>query len=185
MPAWVEEVLARWPSHLPALEERMRLAIALSRRSLEAGGGPFGAAVFDARDGRLIAPGVNLVVPARCSVAHAEVIAIAVAQQVLQGSDLSAGGMPPCELVTTTEPCAQCFGAVLASGVRRLVCGARTEDAEAVGFDEGEKPTDWAGALAGRGLEVVRDVLRGPAAEVLREYARRGLPIYHPRRPQA
>jgi tRNA(Arg) A34 adenosine deaminase TadA len=138
--------------------------------------------VFDLRDARLVAPGVNLVIPARCSVAHAEVVAIAIAQQVLGHFDLASEGLPPCELVTSTEPCAQCFGAILGSGLRRLVCGARTADAEAVGFDEGEKPRDWAQALAARGIAFDSGVLAEEAAAVLREYAERGLPVYHPRR---
>jgi tRNA(Arg) A34 adenosine deaminase TadA len=183
LPPWVDQHLAGSPQRVPRLEDRMRLLIALSRRSLEEGGGPFAAGVFDARDGRLIAPGVNLVVPAQCSVAHAEVVAIVVAQRALGGFDLRGAGAPPCELVTTTEPCALCFGAIQAAGLRRVVCGARSEDAEAIDFDEGAKPSDWTAALAVRGIEVVRDVLREEAREVLGEYARRGLPVYHRRQP--
>lgn len=65
-----------------------------------------------------------------------------------------------------------CFGAVPWSGVKRLVCGARKEDAEAVGFDEGAKPEDWAGALQERGVEVRADINRQDAVEVLNAYVR-------------
>ena len=179
LPDWVDRLLAAWPAMLPRVEDRMRLAIALSRASMEHGGGPFGAAVFDLGTFRLVAPGVNLVMASRCSVAHAEVIAIGIAQQILGHFDLGARALPPLELVSSTEPCLQCFGVVVSSGLRRLACGARTEDAEAIGFDEGGKPADWPDQLAGRGLTVAREVLRAEAAEVLAEYRRRGLPIYH------
>jgi hypothetical protein len=55
--------------------------------------------------------------------------------------------------------------------VRRLVCGARASDAQAIGFDEGPKPARWARALERRGIAVVRDVQRAEARAALREYA--------------
>ena len=180
LPVWVHEVVGDPPPPRRSDEERMKVAIALAQRSAQEGGGPFGAAVFEIDSGRLVAPGANLVVPASCSAAHAEVVALSVAQRTHASFDLSAGTLPRHELVTSTEPCAQCFGAILWSGVRRLVCGARGEDAEAIGFDEGPKPANWVEELEKRGVEVIQDVLRPEADAVLREYAREGHPIYNP-----
>ena len=73
-----------------------------------------------------------------------------------------------------------CFGAVPWSGVRTLVCGARKADAEAAGFDEGEKPRDWIRALADRGIEVRRGVLRERAVEIFDLYLQSGGEIYNP-----
>ena len=42
------------------------------------------------------------------------------------------------ELFTSCEPCAMCLGASLWSGVKRMVCGATKDDAQAIGFDEGK-----------------------------------------------
>src|SRR5215207_4998097 len=180
LPAWVEELdLDR---EYPTQEERMRLVVELSRLNVERGtGGPFGAAVFDLSTNRLVAPGMNLVVPSNCSVAHAEMVAIMVAQQVVGDFDLGGDGTPAYELVASTEPCAMCLGATPWSGVRRLVCGARDEDASAIGFDEGEKLSEWAVALEERGISVERDVLREEAAAVLRHYAESGGRIYNAR----
>jgi tRNA(Arg) A34 adenosine deaminase TadA len=50
-------------------------------------------------------------------------------------------------MVVSTEPCALCLGAIPWSGIRRLVCGARDEDARSIGFDEGEKVPYWIGAF--------------------------------------
>jgi tRNA(Arg) A34 adenosine deaminase TadA len=74
-----------------------------------------------------------------------------------------------------------CLGATPWSGVRHLVCAARDEDAERVGFDEGAKPAGWVPALERRGITVERDVLREEAASVLREYAESGGEIYNAR----
>lgn len=181
LPSWVDDVVR---AHLgdpqraaSSDEDRMRLAVALSQRSVDEGGGPFGACVFDA-DGHLVAPGVNLVVPAGTSIAHAEMVALALAQQVVGSFDLASGGIHH-ELVSSTEPCAQCFGAVPWSGVRRVVCGAATEDAEAIGFDEGPKHDRWVDELTKRGIEVRLGVLRNEARAVLQDYAARGGPIYN------
>lgn len=160
----------------------MRMAVMLAKENVRQDtGGPFGAAVFDRNSGLLIAPGVNIVVPAHWSGGHAEMIAIALAQQNLKTHDLGGEGMPFCELFTSVEPCAMCLGAIPWSGVRRVVCGARDEDARRVGFDEGPKPDNWIGELEERGISVTCDVLRDEAAGVLHEYAEVGKPIYNAR----
>ena len=181
LPEWVGEHAAG--GHLyGTVEERMRFAVELSRQNVRRGtGGPFGAAIFERETGRLLAPGVNLVVGSGCSVFHAEMVAVMVAQRVLGTFDLGGGDLPAYELVATTEPCAMCLGATPWSGVRHLVCGARDEDARAVGFDEGVKPEFWVGALQDRCITVERDVLREEAADVLREYAEGGGEIYNSR----
>jgi len=180
LPDWVGETLA--DRVYPTVEDRMRLAVELSRLNVRHGtGGPFGAAIFERETGELLAPGVNLVVGSNCSVAHAEMVAIMVAQQTIGDFDLGGEDRPPYELVASTEPCAMCLGATPWSGVRRLVCGARDEDASAIGFDEGEKPAGWVPALERRGITVVRDMLREEAASVLREYAGGGGEVYNAR----
>ncbi len=180
LPDWVEDTLA--DRVYPTVEDRMRLAVDLSRLNVSHGsGGPFGAAIFERETGELLAPGVNLVVGANCSVFHAEMVAIMVAQQMVGDFDLGGEDRPAYELVASTEPCAMCLGATPWSGVRQLVCGARDEDAERVGFDEGAKPSEWVPTLERRGITVQRDVLREEAASVLREYAESGGEIYNAR----
>jgi tRNA(Arg) A34 adenosine deaminase TadA len=180
LPHWLRDVLAQEDRRFDSVEARMRFVIELARANIEQRtGGPFGAAVFEADSGRLVSAGVNLVESARCSIAHAEMVAIALAQRVVKHYDLGAGGRVH-ELVTSAEPCAMCLGAIPWSGLGRVVCGARAEDAAAIGFDEGAKPADWVGALRERGIEVVRDVLRPESQAVLQQYARNGGFIYNP-----
>ena len=73
-----------------------------------------------------------------------------------------------------------CFGAVPWSGVRSLVWGASREQAEAAGFDEGDKPADWIRSLERRGIRTVGGVLQDEAAAVLARYAGGNGAIYHP-----
>lgn len=178
LPRWFDDFAAASRT-VTSIEDRMALVISLARANFtHKTGGPFGAAVFGP-EGRLLSAAVNLVETTNCSICHAEMLAIALAQKAVNRYDLSDGNRLEYELVTSTEPCAMCFGAVPWSGVRRLVCGARDEDARAIGFDEGPKMADWQQALQQRGITVVRDVLRSEAAGVLREYLASGGTIYN------
>ena len=183
LPAWVAPFLQGQPDTFPTDEAKMESVVALSRHNVtEKTGGPFGAAVFAAATHQLVAPGVNLVVTRSCSAAHAEVVALSLAQQVLQTHDLGAEGQPAHLLVSSTEPCAMCLGAVPWSGVTRLVCGATGEDAENIGMDEGAKPDDWVSTLTARGIAVTLEVGRAEAAEVLNDYVASGAEIYNGRK---
>ena len=179
LPDWIGHFISDWVPALDSVEERMALAVALSRENLRQGtGGPFGAVVVAEEGNRLIGAGVNLVTSAGLSVAHAEIVAISSAQSLLEDWNLSRAGAV--QLVTSCQPCAMCFGAVPWSGVSSLAWGARKLDAEAAGFDEGDKPADWEDSLRRRGIEVRGEVLRTEAAAVLEQYARSDGTIYHP-----
>ena len=184
LPDWIEPFLAQQPQRFATPQDRMQLAVDLAQRNVEAGtGGPFGAAVFESAAGQLVSVGVNVVLRQQCSILHAEIVALALAQRRLNSFDLGAQGLADHELVTSIEPCAMCLAALAWTGLRRLVCGGRDEDARAIGFDEGDKPADWPDALDRRGIGVTRDVLRPQAVGVLQHYAQNNGLIYNPTRP--
>ena len=161
----------------------MRFVIELAQTNVDMEtGGPFGAAVFEMTNGRLVSIGVNLVASAKCSLAHAEMVALANAHQATGHFDLGAAGMPRLALVTSCEPCAMCYGAIPWSGVRNVLCAARARDAATIGFDEGSKPINWVTALKKRGISVSRDLCRDEAIVVLHRYKQTGGDIYNPRR---
>jgi tRNA(Arg) A34 adenosine deaminase TadA len=169
LPEWVEGFLKTQPAVYRTIEDRMRLAIELSRLNIQhQTGGPFGAAIFEKENGKLISVGVNVVVASHCSIAHAEMTAISMAQQTLAAYDLASKG--EFQLASSCQPCAMCLGATPWSGVKSLICGARGEDAETVGFDEGAKPAEWVKQLQNRGIEVTLDILRAEAKAVLDAY---------------
>ncbi|MFH1708521.1 MAG: nucleoside deaminase [Planctomycetota bacterium] len=179
LPTWVDGFTRGYRGGLATTRERMRFVIELARQNvIHCTGGPFAAAVFDA-EGALVAPGVNIVVPAGCSLLHAEMTALALAQKRTGTHDLSAAAGAPFELVSSAEPCAMCLGAIPWSGVGHLVCGARDEDVRRIGFDEGAKVDDWARALEKRGITVTPDVVRDEAAAVFDLYVQSGGLIYN------
>ncbi len=164
---------------LTTSEAQMEFAIGLAERNVAADtGGPFGAAIFR-EEGTLIAAGVNRVVASSMAIAHAEMVAFAMAGCAIGHHDIASVGRTT--LVATTEPCAMCLGAVGWSGVTSLVCGARDEDARSVGFDEGPKPSHWVSDLEAVGIRVETDVLRDRAAQVLVHYVESGGIIYNGR----
>ena len=173
LPAWIHEEVDAQRAY-PSAQDKVALAIQLSRRNVDhRSGGPFGAAVFTG-DGRLVGVGVNRVVPHNCSAAHAEVMALATSQQRMQRFRLNQDG-GRIILATSSQPCCMCYGATVWAGIDRLLIGARAEDVmELTEFDEGPLPADWIGELNKRGIEVVRDLRRDDARAVLRRYGESG-----------
>ncbi|MTW20894.1 nucleoside deaminase [Allochromatium palmeri] len=180
LPAWIDDVLAAHETSGLDDTGRMAMVLDLARANIRAGtgGGPFSAAIFERRSGRLVAAGVNQVIASCCSIAHAEMVAIGVAQQRRGHFDLRQAVPGGCVLFSSAEPCAMCMGAIPWAGIDRVVIGARDSDVRAIGFDEGHKPADWIAGYVQRGIEVTRDLLRAESAQILRDYAQAGGAIY-------
>lgn len=172
LPAWIDDELADVPAVVPGREDRMRLVHRLADRNWREGnGGPFAALVAERDTGRIVSVGVNVVLTSGVSSAHAEVMALGLAQVATGSWDLGASGLPTHELVVNWRPCVQCYGATLWSGVRGLVvAGEGPELEEITTFDEGPLGADWAEQFEARGIEVVGDVLRDEALTVFRNY---------------
>ena len=179
LPGWVAEVVD-WNRAYATDEDRMGLAIELSRQNvLREGGGPFGAIVVERDSGRLVSVGVNSVVRLANCTLHGEMVAFMLAQRRLGSFTLAGPEMPVHELVTSCEPCAMCLGATLWSGVRRLVYGAGRDDASRIDFDEGPVFAESYRYLEARGIEISGGVLRREAVPVLELYRQRNGPVYN------
>lgn len=108
----------------------MQLAIEESRQGmLDRQGGPFGAIVV--KDGEVIARGHNQVTGSQDPTAHAEIVAIRQACQVLQRFQLTG-----CELYTSCEPCPMCFGAIYWARLDRVFYANTRGDAASIDFDD-------------------------------------------------
>ena len=178
MPDWVAPFLDNWVSPLNSVKQRMELAVALSAENVrQKTGGPFAALVINEESTELVSAGVNLVTSSGLSVAHAEIVALSLAQAAVGDWTLAKAGRM--QLVTSCEPCAMCFGAVPWSGVKSVVSGASKANAESAGFDEGDKPDNWVRSLQLRGIVVQTGVLREKAARVLADYKTNGGTIYN------
>ena len=110
-------------------EELMRKAIELSVKNVAEGGGPFGAVI--AKNGEIVATGVNRVTPDCDPTAHAEVSAIRAAAKKLGTFDLSG-----CEIYTSCEPCRMCGGAIYWAHLDKIYYANNRTDAQNIGFDD-------------------------------------------------
>lgn len=182
LPAWLVDELGDLPNRLDDDDASMQLVNRLADRNWRAGnGGPFAAIVVDHTTRELISVGVNVVLSSGLSSMHAEVTALSLAQVAIGGWDL--GADRELELVVNWRPCAMCYGAVLWSGVRRLViAGEGPECEDLTGFDEGPVTSDWRGELERRGIRVTSDVRRDEAVAVYAEYGRSDAVVYNARR---
>ncbi|MFB0975264.1 MAG: nucleoside deaminase [Tolumonas sp.] len=178
LPEWINDVVD-WQQSLHSDNEKMALAIELARQNVLRGtGGPFASIIVHRQNGRILSVGVNQVVVQNNSTLHGEVMAIMLGEQRLQQFSLNSLS-DEYELFTSCEPCAMCMGAILWSGVKRLVCAATGDDARAIGFDEGpvfEQSYDY---LRNAGIDIVRNVQQTVGKEVLELYLRNGGKLYN------
>ncbi|MEZ4456425.1 MAG: nucleoside deaminase [Gemmatimonadales bacterium] len=179
LPDWVDEVVDPERRYLSD-RERIELAVRLSRENVvRRTGGPFGAAIFEEESGQLVGIGVNSVVRLGNATLHAEMVAYMTAQRTQGTWSLAAPGLAPHVLATSCEPCAMCLGAVLWSGVGRVITAAARDDATRLGFDEGPVFPDSYRYLEARGIRFDRQVMRAEAVAVLELYRGQGGPIYN------
>jgi tRNA(Arg) A34 adenosine deaminase TadA len=178
-PGWVAD-LVDFDRPYASDTDRMRVAVDVARENVRRQtGGPFGAAVFEAISGTLVAIGINRVVPLHNSVLHAEIVAIMMAQAACRAYTLGGDDVASHELFTSCEPCAMCLGATHWSGVQRVVWAATREDAGRLHFDEGPVFQASYAYLERRGIRFEQGPLRDEARIVLADYATGGGEIYN------
>ena len=172
LPKWIDSFLNSQPSIINDPEEQIRFVLTLTEMNIrEKTGGPFGAAVFEVDSGRLVSVGVNVVVQQNCSAAHAEMMALMLAQKKLSHFNLGAENLPDHRLVTSGRMCAMCLGNVCWSGIKEVYSSAEPEDVEGItGFDEGPTPKDYNNQLEERGIKIVPEILRSKGREILQLY---------------
>ncbi|MCM1369306.1 MAG: nucleoside deaminase [Candidatus Amulumruptor caecigallinarius] len=111
--------------------EFMKLAADISLKSVETGGGPFGAVII--KDNEIVSTGHNSVTRDNDPTAHAEINAIRNACRKLNTFSLSG-----CTVYSSCEPCPMCLSALYWAGVRKVYYGNTKEDADAIDFSDKE-----------------------------------------------
>lgn len=117
------------PMHLAAIETAMCTLLGQTRRHVDGGGLPFGAAVVGP-EGDVVATGFNQVRPGHDPTAHAEIVAIRSACRRLRQSRLWTH-----LLLATGEPCGLCYAAARWSGIATVYFALDRDEVAAYGFD--------------------------------------------------
>jgi len=108
----------------------MQRAIALAQQGMDNNvGGPFGAVVV--KNGEIVAEGHNCVTSTNDPTAHAEVVAIRKACEVLGTFQLD-----DCIVYTSCEPCPMCLGAIYWARPKKVFYACNKHDAAAIDFDD-------------------------------------------------
>jgi tRNA(adenine34) deaminase len=143
----------------PAYKAGMKVAIAEARKAEGHGDVPIGAAVF--RGEELLAAAGNERELRRDPTAHAEVLAIRAAAELLGGWRL-----PGTTLYVTLEPCAMCAGAIVLARIPLVVFGTQDPKAGAAGsvLDVLAEPA------LNHSPEVVSGVREAECADLLRAF---------------
>ena len=137
----------------------MQQALREARKAYAANEVPIGAVIV--KDEQIIARGWNQVETLKDATAHAEMLALTAAQQVIGDWRLEG-----CTLYVTKEPCPMCAGAILQARISRLVYGAMDPKAGAVGSLYQLLADD----RLNHQVEVTPGVLAGPCGEILTNF---------------
>lgn len=145
--------MSRWP-----LPDPMQQALNQARLGESAGEVPIGAVII--KDGVVIAAAHNQPRTQSDPTAHAEILAIRAAAQVLGNERLDG-----CELWVTLEPCPMCAGAISHARISKLYYAASDPKGGAV--EHGARVFEQAQCLhrpevyTGMGEDAAADLLRG------------------------
>lgn len=104
-------------------------AVEIAEEGLKHGGGPFGAIIK--RGDTIISESYNKVVVSGDPTAHAEILAIRQASEIVGSHDLS-----DCVMYSSCEPCPMCMGAIYWAGIKTVFYGSGREDAASAGFND-------------------------------------------------
>jgi tRNA(adenine34) deaminase len=147
----------------------MDRALKLSEVAVTKNQMPFGALIVD-RTGQVIGEGYNTVLADCDPTAHGEMVAIRDAWRRAGSLQALAG----CTVYTSCEPCLMCTFIIAQSGFGRVVFAARGADVPTyrrVAEMDLAKVAAWVNTRPDRRpLEVVGDVMRARAVEILKTY---------------
>ena len=136
----------------------MQHALKLAHRAAGEGEVPVGAVII--KTGQLVGEGWNRVIGLNDPSAHAEIIAMRTAGELLGNYRL-----PGCSLFVTLEPCSMCAGAMIHARLERVVYGADDPKTGAAGgkFDllgnpaHNHAPVVDGGCIAGECSAVLKE----------------------------
>lgn len=142
----------------------MRRAIEIAHGNPDA---PFGCVIADGEAGEIVAEGLNDA--EKSPILHGETAAVMDLAE--KRPEVDPSGLV---LYTTAEPCPMCSGAILWSGIPRVVLGTRLETLKGLGFPHIDLSSEEVSARCSfGGFEVVHGVLEAECDALFGGLARR------------
>ena len=153
------------------MNEYMKIAKDMAKNGMTNNeGGPFGAVIVD-KNGNIIAKGNNQVLKNNDPTAHAEVMVIRNACQILNTYDLS-----DYILYTSCEPCPMCLSAIIWANIKEIYYACNKNDAAEIGFRD-DMIYEY---LKGNNKDLItlKQIDRDDCIELFEEYKKQGKTIY-------
>ena len=137
------------------------IAIELSKKAFY----PYGAIIV--KNGKIIGRSDKEVPVSKSGFSHAELRAIEDAMEHL-GGHLCAEGGKDCVIYCSCEPCAMCMGAILYTGIEKLVYAAKLEDSKECVNEILAKAENVKNICKNRNIEIIKELHRDKAVEILK-----------------
>ncbi len=144
-------------------ESYVRQAIALAEAAVANGDHPFGALLV--KEGAVVLTAVNTIHTHNDVTRHAELNLVSQAARQFTPEFLAA-----CTLVTSTEPCAMCAGAIYWAGISRVVFGCTAATLGQIAGDDFLIPCAEVFARGSRPVTVIGPVLEAESTAVHQQY---------------
>jgi guanine deaminase len=147
-------------------DDLLRMAIEIAMQNVrEHGGRPFGAVI--ARDGEIVATGVNETHLAQDPTAHAELQAIRSASKALGSRRLDG-----CVMYASGHPCPMCLSAMYLTGISEVCYAYSNEDGEPFGLSTAELYAELAKPLFEQAMRLEYRPIRLPGEDLYKVWLR-------------
>jgi len=141
-------------------EDYMKIAIDEAKKGIMCGEQPYGAVLV--ADGKIVAVSHNEVLSSKNNINHAEIVAINKYLNTMTNKpkDLT--------LITTCEPCVNCFGTAIKLGVNRFVYGSDLETA--ISYGSGDINLSINDFKTIYNFEIITGILKNECNRLLKEF---------------
>ncbi|MBE6423943.1 nucleoside deaminase [Succinivibrio dextrinosolvens] len=147
-----------------------------TKQGIDNGKGPFYAELYDEHYNFVLGAS-NSVVETQCALNHAEMNTLKLAFDKYRNYNLSHYKLT---LFVNAEPCIMCLGAIMWSGVNKIIFSVPSSEVERItGFDEGFKP-NWFEEMKKRNIKACGGIDEEYGKKILQYYVDLGKTIYKP-----
>jgi len=147
-----------------------------TKQGIDNGKGPFYAELYDEHYNFVLGAS-NSVVETQCALNHAEMNTLKLAFDKYKNYNLSHYKLT---LFVNAEPCIMCLGAIMWSGVNKIIFSVPSSEVERItGFDEGFKP-NWFEEMKKRNIKACGGIDEEYGKKILQYYVDLGKTIYKP-----
>lgn len=147
-----------------------------TKLGIDSGKGPFYAELYDEHYNFVVGAS-NSVVETQCALNHAEMNTLKLAFDKYKNYNLAPYNLT---LFVNAEPCIMCLGAIMWSGVNKIIFSVPSSEVERItGFDEGFKP-NWFEEMKKRNIKACGGIDEEYGKKILQYYVDIGKTVYKP-----